>query len=285
MAELLGGEEDRFAQMMTLRARSLGMTNTSFTNASGLPDPDQWSTARDLALLARRMVADFPDYYRYFSVPSFTYGRQVIPNHDHLLQSYPGADGLKTGYTEASGHNLITSAVRGGVRLIGVVLGAPSNYERDLHMVALLNQGYGQLDIPVEQRAPVQMAGGMTPGLPRARAMSGGMPSLIPSAHAAEMPARPAPHTHLAVAQPAGWSIQVGSFATQPAARAAAQTAQRLAGGGDARVEAVTLNRHIAWRAQVIDLTAGEAQSACSMLRRRASCIVLRPEPRVVASR
>jgi D-alanyl-D-alanine carboxypeptidase len=143
LAELLGGTEDRFAQMMTLRARALGMSNTTFTNASGLPDPDQWTTARDLALLARRMVADFPDYYRYFSVPSFTYGRQVIPNHDHLLQSYPGADGLKTGYTEASGHNLITSAVRGGVRLIGVVLGAQSNYERDLHMIALLNQGYG----------------------------------------------------------------------------------------------------------------------------------------------
>jgi D-alanyl-D-alanine carboxypeptidase len=290
LAELLGGSEDRFAQMMTLRARSVGMSNTSFTNASGLPDPDQWTTARDLALLARRMVADFPDYYRYFSVPSFTYGRQVIPNHDHLLQSYPGADGLKTGYTEASGHNLITSAVRGGVRLIGVVLGAQSNYERDLHMIALLNQGYGQLDIPVEQRAPVQMAGGMPPGTPRmmprgARGMSGGMPGLIATAHAAEAPARPTPRTHLVAAPAGGWSIQVGSFATQPAARVAAQTAQRLAGGGDARVEAVTLNRHIAWRAQVIDLTAGAAQSACSVLRRKASCMVLPPEPRVVASR
>jgi D-alanyl-D-alanine carboxypeptidase len=287
LAELLGGSEDRFAQMMTLRARSLGMSNTTFTNASGLPDPDQWTTARDLALLARRMVADFPDYYRYFSVPSFSYGRQVIPNHDHLLQSYPGADGLKTGYTEASGHNLITSAVRGGVRLIGVVLGAQSNYERDLHMIALLNQGYGQLDIPIEQRAPVQMAGGMPSGINGGMSRGGpkGIQGFIPTAHAAEVPAHPAPRTHLAAAPAAVWSIQVGSFATQQAARLAAQTAQRLAGGGGARVEPVTLNRHTAWRAQVIDLTPGEAQSACSMLRRRTSCMVLRPEPRVVASR
>jgi len=270
LAELLGGTEDRFAQMMTLRARALGMSSTTFTNASGLPDPDQWTTARDLALLARRMVADFPDYYRYFSVPSFTYGRHVIPNHDHLLQSYPGADGLKTGYTEASGHNLITSAVRGGVRLIGVVLGAQSNSERDLHMIALLNQGYGQLDIPVE-RAPVQVAGRMQ--------------GLVSAAHAAEPPVRPAPRARLVAAQGAPWSIQVGSFATQQAARLAAQWAQRAAYGGEARVEQVTLNRHTAWRAQVTGLTPAEAQSACTSLRRKASCMVLRPEPRVVASR
>jgi D-alanyl-D-alanine carboxypeptidase len=142
LGELLGGSEDRFAQMMTLRARALGMSRTTFTNASGLPDPDQWTTARDLAVLARHMVTDFPGDYHYFSTPSFVFRGSTIYNHDGMLRSYPGADGMKTGYTEASGHNLITSAVRDGVRLIGVVLGAGSNAERDVHMAALLNQGY-----------------------------------------------------------------------------------------------------------------------------------------------
>ena len=124
LGELLGGSEDRFGQMMTLRARALGMAHTTFPNASGLPNPDQWTTARDLAILSRRLINDFPGYYRYFSTPSFAWHRQVIFNHDNMLRTYPGADGLKTGYTEASGHNLVTSAVRGGVRLVGVVLGA-----------------------------------------------------------------------------------------------------------------------------------------------------------------
>ncbi len=152
LGELLGGSEDRFAQMMTLRARALGMSHTTFTNASGLPDPDEWSTARDLAVLARHLLTDFPNFYPYFSIHSFTFQRRVIFNHDRMLASYPGADGMKTGYTEASGHNLVTSAVHSGVRLIGVVLGAGSNPERDAHMAALLDQGFEEMDVPPERR-------------------------------------------------------------------------------------------------------------------------------------
>ena len=159
LGELLGGSEDRFAQMMTLRARALGMSRTTFTNASGLPDPDQWTTARDLAILARHLLTDFPGFYPYFSTRSFTFQRRVIFNHDRMLQSYPGADGMKTGYTEASGHNLVTSAVHSGVRLIGVVLGAASNPERDAHMAALLNQGFEQMDVPPERRTDAWPAG------------------------------------------------------------------------------------------------------------------------------
>src|SRR5471030_3027070 len=150
VAELLGGSQDRFAQMMTLRARALGMDHSTFMNASGLPNAEQWTTARDMAILSRRLINDFPGYYRYFSTPSFAWHRQVIVNHDNMLRTYPGADGLKTGYTEASGHNLVTSAVRGGVRLVGVVLGAATNPERDIHMASLLNQGFVQMDVPIE---------------------------------------------------------------------------------------------------------------------------------------
>jgi D-alanyl-D-alanine carboxypeptidase len=172
LGERLGGSEAQFAQMMTLRARALGMTHTTFRNASGLPDPEQVTTARDLAILARHLITDFPEQYRYFSVPRFIFRGRLIPNHDHLLTSYEGADGIKTGYTEAAGHNLVTSAVRGNVRLIGVVLGAASNAERDQHMAALLDQGFAMLGVPGS-------------GLVLARAER----SFIPAAHAATLTA------------------------------------------------------------------------------------------------
>ena len=269
LAELLGGSEDRFAQMMTLRARALGMSRSTFTNASGLPDPDQWSTARDLAILARHLLTDFPDFYPYFSTPSFTFQRRVIFNHDRMLQSYPGADGMKTGYTVASGHNLVTSAVHSGVRLIGVVLGAGSNPERDAHMAMLLNQGFEELDVPPERRTMV----------------ANRAPSLVGVAQAATLtvqPARPASRARAAAA----WVIQVGSFGSERAAREAAAGALRAADGGEARIEAANKHGRTMWRAQVGGLTASEAQSACAALaRHRAACVVLRSDQGQVASR
>ncbi len=154
LGELLGGDEQRFGQMMTLRARALGMSQTTFRNASGLPDPDQMTTASDLALLARHLIADFPDQYHYFSVPGFWFHGRVVPNHDGMLRSYPGADGLKTGFTDAAGCNLVTSAVRGNVRLIGVVLGAQNNSQRAAVMTTLLNQGFAQEGVPVPPSPP-----------------------------------------------------------------------------------------------------------------------------------
>ena len=171
LGELLGGDEERFAQMMTLRARALGMTRTTFRNASGWPDPDQVTTARDLALLARHLIQDYPSEYRYFAVPSFVFHGRTILNHDRMLQTYPGADGLKTGYIDASGCNLVTSAVRGDVRLIGVVMGASNGGERDTHMAALLDAGYDRMGVPVARAEP------------RVR-----MPALIASASAATLP-------------------------------------------------------------------------------------------------
>jgi D-alanyl-D-alanine carboxypeptidase len=263
LGESLGGSEDRFAQMMTLRARALGMGHTTFTNASGLPDPDQWTTARDLAILSRRLINDFPGYYRYFSTPSFAWHRQVIFNHDNMLRTYPGADGLKTGYTEASGHNLVTSALRGGVRLVGVVLGASSNGERDIHMASLLDHGFEQMDVPVSRKA-IQMASRVT---------------LIASARAAEI-TRPAPsRAHLA-----NWAIQVGTFSSENAAHSAAQAARREAEAGEVRVEAIRTGRRSIWRAQVTGLSQTDAQDTCAS-HRKGSCIVIRPDARQVASR
>ncbi len=157
LGELMGGDEERFAQMMTLRARALGMTRTTFRNASGLPDWGQVTTARDMTVLARHLIQDFPSYYRYFSVPSFVFQGRTIMNHQRMLQTYPGADGLKTGYIDASGFNVVTSALWGDTRLIGVVLGAASGWERDQHMASLLDQGFERLGVPMvtAQREPV----------------------------------------------------------------------------------------------------------------------------------
>ena len=149
LGEMLGGDEDRFAQMMTLRARALGMSNTTFRNASGLPDWSQVTTARDMGVLGRRLVQDFPAYYPYFSVPSFVFQGRTVVNHQRLLQSYPGADGLKTGYIIASGYNVVTSALRGNTRLVGVVMGGASGWERDEHMTELLDQGFERSGAPM----------------------------------------------------------------------------------------------------------------------------------------
>ncbi|WP_239992457.1 D-alanyl-D-alanine carboxypeptidase family protein [Rhodopila globiformis] len=261
LGEMLGGSEDRFAQMMTLRARALGMSRTTFENASGLPDPDQWTTARDLAILSRHLINDFPGYYRYFSTPSFVWHRQVIPNHDNLLRSYPGADGLKTGYTDASGHNLVSSAVRGGVRLVGVVLGAASNNERDVHMASLLDRGFEQMDVPIGHPTMARV-------------------TLVSSARA-EVVRPPPPPPRV---PHGGWVVQVGSFATEAAARAAANAARHEAEAGEARVESITVHHKTTWRAQVVGLTSEDAQDACSGHRKR-NCIVIRPVARQMASR
>ncbi len=277
LGEMLGGgSETRFAQLMTLRARALGMSRSTFTNASGLPDPDAWTTARDLALLARRLVADFPGYYHYFSTPRFVFHGQVIFNHDNMLKSYPGADGLKTGYTVASGHNLVTSAMRGGTRLVGVELGCATNGERDAHMATLLNAGFTQEGVPVNER-------------PTMTARASHFPSLIGSARAAEPERRPEPRLRPVIQlRPAAiphWGIQVGSFGNERAARIAAAHARQTTEAGDAHVERARIHGRSAWRAQVIGLTAGEASSSCGALEKhRTPCAVIRPDPRQVAS-
>ena len=139
IAENIGGDEDAFAEMMTRKARSLGMRNTVYRNASGLPNPQQVTTARDLAILGRAVQERFPRYYHYFGTPSFRYGGRTIGNHNRLLGRVEGVDGIKTGYTRASGFNLLTSAKRDGRHIVGVVLGGRTGRERDMIMAQLVN--------------------------------------------------------------------------------------------------------------------------------------------------
>jgi D-alanyl-D-alanine carboxypeptidase len=139
VAENLGGDEDGFAKLMTQKAHALGMAHTIYVNASGLPDDDQVTTARDQAVLGRAIQERFPRYYRYFSTESFVYHGEAMRNHNHLLGVVDGVDGIKTGFTRASGFNLLTSLHRDGRYLVAVVMGGPSASERDERMRELIS--------------------------------------------------------------------------------------------------------------------------------------------------
>lgn len=142
IAEHVGGSQDRFAAQMTLKARELGMTQTRYVNPNGLPDARQVTSARDLAILARAVMRDYPQYYRYFGLHDWAYQGREYRNTNGLLRQGAGYDGMKTGYTNASGYNLAASAVRDGRRLITIVLGGRSTASRNSHVAALMDTGF-----------------------------------------------------------------------------------------------------------------------------------------------
>jgi D-alanyl-D-alanine carboxypeptidase len=139
VAEALGGSVEGFAQIMTAKAKSLGMRNTVFKNPNGLPNAAQVTTARDMAKLGIALKRDFPNYYHYFSTLQFSYEGVTYYTHNRVLMRYAGADGIKTGYINSSGFNLVTSVERGGRPLVGVVLGGGSGGWRDTRMIQLLD--------------------------------------------------------------------------------------------------------------------------------------------------
>ena len=145
LAERVSGSEERFTQLMTLRAQELGMKGTNYVNANGLPDLRQVSTARDIAILARAVMRDYPQYYSFFNAGSMSWQGHEVYNRHSFLKTIPGVDGLKTGYTNAAGHNLVASAVRDGRRLITVVLGGTSTATRDENVENLFDAGFSVL--------------------------------------------------------------------------------------------------------------------------------------------
>lgn len=142
LAEHISGTEDAFAAAMTQHAQQLGMRNSSFKNSSGLPDPEHYSTARDLALLTRSIIHDFPEYYSWYSKKEFTYNNITQGNRNLLLYRDQSVDGVKTGHTESAGYCLIASAKRGDMRLISVVVGTKSESARAQESATLLNYGF-----------------------------------------------------------------------------------------------------------------------------------------------
>lgn len=144
LAEAIGGTEEDFGFLMTAKARALGMRNTVYRNASGLPNKEQVSTPRDMATLGVAIHRDFPKYYAYFSTRSFTYKGVTHPSHNRFAMNYPGADGIKTGFIGMSGFNLVGAAQRDGVRLVGVVFGGSTASARDAYMADIMDASFGR---------------------------------------------------------------------------------------------------------------------------------------------
>ncbi|MBI1300818.1 MAG: D-alanyl-D-alanine carboxypeptidase [Alphaproteobacteria bacterium] len=169
VAEKIGGTEEEFAKMMTHKAKIMGLRNTRFINASGLHDPRQISTARDMAKLAQIILTDYRHHYHYFTQEKFTYHGNTYHSHNKLMKSYPGMDGMKTGYIRQSGFNLVASAERYNRRLIGVVFGGKTASSRNDHMRELLDRAFNEVEnieiaknAPIPQRKPITVDYGIT---------------------------------------------------------------------------------------------------------------------------
>ena len=241
VGEHLGGSEERFAQLMTLRARAIGMTQTTFRNASGLPHPDNISTARDMATLGLRLIRDFPNRYHYFSTVHFSWGRITIRNHNRMLGDYEGADGIKTGFIRDSGFNIVTSALRDGVRLVGVTMGGSSWVERDRHMGALLDQGFAQMGVAPRPPSSIMAAATAAPVVRGARAASAARPPVRNSQAAAARaaPARPAARATSSARVGAGRGTTAAAAASRAVSTPRQPTASRAAAPRRAPVAAV----------------------------------------------
>jgi D-alanyl-D-alanine carboxypeptidase len=281
-AEGLGGSEPAFAAKMTDKARQLGMQNTLFRNASGLPDPQQKTTARDLAVLARAMLKNFPHHYHFFDTPSFTYNGITHANHNRLNNWYEGADGLKTGYIRASGFNLVTSAKRDNRRLIGVVMGGISPGSRDHEMARLLDAAFIRTDNDTVIRhasAPRAKPDAKVAKVELASKPKGGKAAKIARAEAAPR-AEPA-RAETTIAKASSWGVQVGAFSQTDSARKATEQAAKLAPTflGDATVDVVPHNtkKGQMYRARLIGISETDARKACKALKKKMECVPVGP--------
>ena len=276
VAEALGKTEAGFAILMTKKARQFGMRRTTFRNASGLPNRRQKTTARDMALLAQRLITDFPKRYRYFSTQKFKFRGKTLKNHNNLLRTYQGADGVKTGYIRASGFNLVASAERDGHRLIGVVFGGKNSKSRDAQMVRLLDRGFKKTRSRIARNTSKQN--------PIKHKLAKKKVAAPANKQLASPATRPAPSTHTALTgrtEPL-WAIQVGAYRNANPARRAAQLAvKRILNLPDAARIHITPHRQgtdLFYRARLLGFTKSNAEAACKRLRsRRMGCVPIPP--------
>ena len=234
IAETLGGSEPAFAEMMTQKARHLGWAARFSAMPEGLPDPAQVTTAWDMYRLAKALLKNFPQYYSYFSTESFWFRDHNFRNHNHLLDKYPGTDGIKTGFINSSGFNLVASAKRNGVRLVGVVFGGNSHSRRDAHMMEILDDGFAQMEGKEPTFHLASFNGSQFPALLRkpsglTRRISQ-QPDELEEQDRQPKPVNlklrePKPKKAVAEPQPvhegqaASWEVRVGSFTEEKAAK------------------------------------------------------------------
>ena len=295
IAERLAGTERKFAKRMTRKARALGMSRTTFRNASGLPHSKQRSTARDMARLAIAMRRDFPQYFKYFSTKSFNWKGRKFGNHNKLLSKFSGTDGIKTGYINASGFNLVATVKRNNVRLIGVVFGGKTSRSRDAHMMDILARQFKRIK-PAQARQQLAVLPTKLPTTAPSRVSDTPetmpMPKQITVKRLADtMPdddtlefLQTLPQTASLSALPddeSQWSVQIGNFAQRVNAHKAAIRARRMAdrvlGMTPAHLTLVTRGEMPLWRVRFNDLDESQARSACAALFAEGSpCIALR---------
>jgi D-alanyl-D-alanine carboxypeptidase len=279
-----GGSEYRCGQMMTLRAHALGMAQTQFYNASGLPNPNQISTARDLAILARDIVVSFPQDQQFFEVQKFNLNGHIIYSNNAMLKIYPGATGMKTGYTTLAKHNLITSAERNGKILIGVVLHEPSWGSTYGQMTAMLDNGFGETmaasnAAPPPPPPPPPRPASRPPDLRTASTEAG---------HAGQraQPIQLAGNQAVTRDMIPGWTASLGIFTRMSQARNRALSVQQMRGTGIARIAKVERHGHILWSAQLAGLTHTAAHATCSALAAHGTaCTIIAPPSDHLAER
>jgi D-alanyl-D-alanine carboxypeptidase len=314
VAEHLAGSEYQFAQRMTAKARDLGMLSTNFVNASGLPDENQRSTAFDMMLLSRRLIADHNEFYPYFRLQSFVWGGRSYEGHNNLLKFFDGADGLKTGYTRMSGFNLASSATRQDKRLISVVMGGRSARERDNQTAQLLETEFTKLGLG--RPAPVIMA--MSPLVldeEETAAAEAEQPASESQPPAVEPVATPPvgpddkisqakSNAGMVAAAPASskefgqgdsedvgksvtppttgskWGIQVGAHSSRDNAdnqlRSVKQRMRDLLGAADGAIVPLTIHGNTFYRVRFGAFTPKKAESICDKMQERGvSCLVV----------
>lgn len=289
LAEGLGYTEENFAKTMTKVAHELGMKNTTFKNASGLPNKAQKTTARDMALLGAAMYHHFPEYYKLFSMKSFTYNGQKIYTHNHLLKTFKGADGMKTGFTNAAGYNIITSAQRDGQRVIAVTMGHNTLRLRDTTVAKMMEKGLKKLamDEKVKTSGMYANLDSKSVNIPNSReqiAQNKKKSWKLNEQNASAASKAESSETTLASADnPSAtdiWGIQVGAFSNYAKARSYALKIKkevfRKSADKPINIEPVASGSAIIYRSKIIGFAKNDADAACSKLKRNnKSCIVV----------
>ena len=265
IAENLGKSERNFARLMTRKAKKLGMTRTTFRNASGLPNRGQLSTARDMATLGIAIRKNHPKFFKLFKTKSFIYKGIKYTNHNNLLGSYSGTDGIKTGYTNASGFNLVASVERNGQRIIGVVFGGKKARSRDKHMVTLLNKYFKtSLSKPLVRIAKPSE-------LPKTR------PKIVMAEKNIKNFRIPPKIINNIIPNniEEDWFIQIGAFKNRLNAHKAARNARNIVpeqlGNLPASLSKITKsstnnNLQYLWRVRFVELAENQARSVCAEL-------------------
>ncbi len=307
VGENLSGSESQFAVRMTQTARDIGMSRTTYLNASGLPNPGQITTARDQATLGLRLMRDFPQYYPYFRLQGFNFNGRTIRTHNRLVGKFEGTDGIKTGYTATSGYNLVTSTRRGDARLVGVVLGSSSASGRNAYMVSMLTKAFPK----ASTGRTIAAYAGSSKGAVDPLAMA----SLASTVTAVGDERQPDPNDQVKlaavaadatsgegedeadaittategpkvlearVANDADWTIQVGVFGSKDMALATLDSlkAKKLPelAGKTAQAQPLKKGSRMQYRARFTGFDQGSAQMACDALaKRKLNCLAVSP--------